>query len=50
MSASRSRAGLLAASLGLWLLFPPAWLLAHFPAAGFPDISLWNRAAATRFR
>lgn len=33
MSALRSRAGLLAASLGLWLLFPPAWLLAHLPAA-----------------
>ncbi len=33
MSASRSRAGLLAASLGLWLLFPPAWLLAHLPTA-----------------
>ena len=32
MSAPRSRAGLLAASLGLWLLFPLAWLLAHLPA------------------
>jgi KDO2-lipid IV(A) lauroyltransferase len=33
MSALRSRAGLLAASLGLWLVFPLAWLLAHLPAA-----------------
>jgi len=33
MSAPRSRAGLLAASLGLWLLFPFAWLLAHLPSA-----------------
>lgn len=33
MSAPRSRAGLLAASLGLWLVFPLAWLLAHLPAA-----------------
>jgi len=33
MSASRSRAGLLAASLGLWLLFPFGWLLAHLPSA-----------------
>lgn len=33
MSALRSRAGLLAASLGLWLAFPLAWLLAHLPAA-----------------
>jgi KDO2-lipid IV(A) lauroyltransferase len=33
MSAARSRAGLLAAALGLWLLFPFAWLLAHLPSA-----------------
>ena len=33
MSAPRSRAGLVAASLGLWLLLPPAWLLAHLPSA-----------------
>ena len=33
MSAPRSRAGLLAASLGLWLLFPFGWLLAHLPSA-----------------
>jgi Kdo2-lipid IVA lauroyltransferase/acyltransferase len=32
MSAPRSRAGLLAASLGLWLLFPFGWLLAHLPS------------------
>ena len=33
MSATRSRAGLLAASLGLWLLVPFGWLLAHLPSA-----------------
>lgn len=33
MSASGSRAGLLAAAAGLRLLFPLAWLLAHLPAA-----------------
>ncbi|HUP35050.1 MAG TPA: lysophospholipid acyltransferase family protein [Candidatus Limnocylindria bacterium] len=33
MSAPRSRAGLLAASLGLRLLLPGAWLLAHLPPA-----------------
>ena len=33
MSASRARAGLLAASLGLWLLVPFGWLLAHLPSA-----------------
>ncbi len=33
MSAPRSRAGLLAASLGVWLLFPFGWLLAHLPSA-----------------
>jgi Kdo2-lipid IVA lauroyltransferase/acyltransferase len=33
MSAPRSRAGLLAASLGLWLLAPFGWLLAHLPSA-----------------
>lgn len=32
MSPSRSRAGLVAASLGLWLLVPFAWLLAHLPS------------------
>ena len=32
MSAPRSRAGLLAASLGLWLLVPFGWLLAHLPS------------------
>lgn len=33
MSAPRSRAGLAAASLGLWLLFPIAWILAHLPSS-----------------
>ena len=33
MSAPRSRAGLLAESLGLWLLAPFGWLLAHLPSA-----------------
>ncbi len=33
MSASRSRAGLLAAAVGLRLLFPIGWLLAHLPSA-----------------
>lgn len=33
MSAPRSRAGLLAASLGVWLLFPFGSLLAHLPSA-----------------
>ncbi len=33
MSAPRSRAGLLAASLGLWLLVPFGWLLALLPSA-----------------
>ena len=36
MSATRSRAGLLAASLGLWLLVPFGWLLAHLPLGGGP--------------
>ena len=31
MSASRSRAGRLAASVGLWLLLPIGWLLAYLP-------------------
>lgn len=33
MSAPRSRAGLAAASLGLWLLFPIGWILAHLPSS-----------------
>ena len=33
MRASRSRAGSLAGAVGLGLLFPPAWLLAHLPAS-----------------
>ena len=33
MSAPRSRAGPVAASLGVWLLFPLGWLLAHLPSA-----------------
>jgi KDO2-lipid IV(A) lauroyltransferase len=33
MSASRSRAGLRAASLGVWLLSPFGWFLAHLPSA-----------------
>lgn len=33
MSALRSRAGWLAAAVGLRLMFPPAWLLAHLPPA-----------------
>lgn len=32
MSASRSRAGRLAASVGPWLLFPIGWLLAYLPS------------------
>jgi len=32
MSAPRSRAGVLAAAVGLGLLFPVAWVLAHLPA------------------
>jgi KDO2-lipid IV(A) lauroyltransferase len=33
MSARRSRAGPVAASVGLWLLLPLGWLLAHLPSA-----------------